>query len=126
MTDKASVVEDRSQQMKAAKHRGKYEIKWDGKSSSFDLFQRQLEGHLLQEGAGHLFNPDFVAKYKENGIDYFKSDTLWDTQKISYNQAIWDMKYLYGILMTATREWEHKAIINIGQPKMAYWHGRNL
>ena len=61
---RASVVEDRSQRMKAAKHRGKYEIKWNGMSGSFTLFKRQLEGHLLQVGAGHLFEKDFVASYK--------------------------------------------------------------
>ena len=93
-------------------------------SSSFTLFKRQLEGHLFQVGAGHLFEEDFVVNYMKLGTEYFKSDTLQDTKKISYNQAIFDMKYLYGILMTATREQQHKSIIRhqYMQDGIMTWH----
>src|SRR6478735_6857393 len=88
--DRASVVEDRSQRMEPAKWRKPNEsIKWNGMSSSFSLFQRQLEGYLLQCGAGYLIDQDLIDKYMIYGTDYFKTNIVWDTFKINYPQIIW-------------------------------------
>ena len=95
-----------------AKVRTKFDkISWDGMHTTFRPFRRAVEGHLLQVGAGYLASNNFVEAYKILGEEYLKTDKFWNTYKISYPQALYDMRYLYGILVTATKDMQHKIIL---------------
>ena len=39
-------------------------------SSTFRVFKKTLEGHLLQVGAGYMNQPVFIEIYKELKLDY--------------------------------------------------------
>ena len=68
-----SVINERTMRAKGAKSRAKYDsLKWDGLNTTFKMFKRAIEGHLLQVGAGYITNPDFVAAYDENKLEYFE------------------------------------------------------
>ena len=71
-------------------------------NSTFRPFRRELEGHLLQVGAGYLINSAFLDMYKELGTEVFKSDDFWKMFRIPLAQAIYDRQYLFGILLSAT------------------------
>ena len=86
-------------------------MKWDGMSSTFRVFKKALEGHLLQVGAGYMTQPVFIELYKELKTDYLKSDVFWNLYKVSFAQALYDKQYLYGILVTATMSMQHKTIM---------------
>ena len=109
--DSDSVIQDRVLQSKPAKFRAKFDTKWDGLCSSFNVFKRALEGHLLQVGAGYMTQPSFIDHYKELKTDYLKSDVFWNLYKVSFPQALADRQYLYGVLVTATMSIQHKTII---------------
>ena len=95
-----------------AKARTKFEkISWNGMHTSFRPFRRAVEGHLLQVGAGYLASNEFVEAYKILGEEYLKTDKFWNTYKVSYPQALYDTRYLYGILVTATKDMQHKIIL---------------
>ena len=80
-------------------------------NSTFRPFKRELEGHLLQVGAGYLFNPTFLTMYKELGSEVFKSNEFWNMFKIPLAQAVYDRHYLFGILLSATANFQHKIIL---------------
>ena len=96
----------------SAKPRPKFEkISWNGMHTSFSPFRCAIEGHLLQVGAGYLTSKDFLDCYKILGEEYLKSEKFWNTYKVSFLQALYDMQYLYGILVTATKDMQHKIIL---------------
>lgn len=114
--DSESVIRDRSLRAKPYTCRPKFDsAKWDGMSSSFSMFKRALEGHLLQVGAGYMTQPAFLSHYKELKTDYLKSDVFWNIHKISQAQSAYDREYLYGILVMATMKVQHKTIIKYQQ-----------
>ena len=80
-------------------------------NSTFRAFKKAVEGHLLQVGAGYLTNPTFLDMYKRLGEDCLKCDAFWKMFKVSYAQAVYDRNYLYGILVTATMNLQHKTIL---------------
>ena len=86
-------------------------VKWDEMSSTFRIFKRALEGHLLQVGARYLTQPAFIQIYKELKTNFLKSDVFWNLNKLSLAQAQYDREYLYGILVTTTMNLQHKTII---------------
>src|SRR5687768_4180532 len=49
--------------------------------------------------------------YEKLGEECLKSDVFWKMFKVSYPQAISDRNFLYGILMTATMNLQHKTIL---------------
>ena len=103
---------DRAMRARPAKSRTKFDTaKWDGMSSTFRIFNRSLEGHLLQVGAGYLIQKAFVKNYKVHRSDYFKTDKFWSLYRVSEAQALSDREYLYGILVSATKHQQHKTII---------------
>ena len=107
-----------------AKARTKFEkISWNGMHTSFRPFRRAVEGHLLQVGAGYLASNKFVEAYKILGEEYLKTDKFWNTYKISYPQALYDTRYLYGILVTATKDMQHKIILKyeVNQDGILAW-----
>ena len=111
-----SVLADRSLRQKPAKLRTKFDsVKWDGMSSTFRIFKKALEGHLLQVGAGYLTQPAFIQIYKELKTIFLKSNVFWNLYKVSFAQAQYDREYLYGILVTATMNMQHKTIIKYQQ-----------
>ena len=62
-----------------AKARSPFAIKyqWDGKTSSFEKYEKMIEGHLLQVGAGYLVDDYFLQKYDELHGEYFIADEFW-------------------------------------------------
>ena len=102
----------RSHRIKPAKWRTKCDkIKWDGLPLSFKTFRREIEGHLLQVGAGYIIEDIFMEMYKKIGMDYLKSGAFWKMHQVSTPQAYEDRHYLYGLLMTATSHMHNKIII---------------
>ena len=73
---------------------------WDGKLDSFPAYKRMVEGHLLQVGAGYLFDKTCVDRYKELGESYFYSDEFFYRYRTSQAQVMYDRSYLYGLLLT--------------------------
>ena len=60
--------------MKPAKHWPiSDKIKWDGLASSFKKFRKQIEGFLLQVGAGYITDDAFMNVYLQMGMEYFRS-----------------------------------------------------
>ena len=83
-----SVLADRFLRQKPAKMTAKFgSVKWDGMSSTFRIFRKALEGHLLQVGAGYLTQPAFMQIYKELKTNFLKSDVFWNLYKVSFAQA---------------------------------------
>ena len=68
--DSPLVIQDRSLRAIPAKYRPKFNAQWNGMSNTFRVFQRDLEGHLLQVGAGYMIQESFIDKYKELKTDY--------------------------------------------------------
>src|SRR5688572_25972681 len=102
----------RSHRMKPPKNRPKCEkIKWDGLPSSFKKFRKEIEGHLLQVGAGYLTDDSFLMMYSKLGKEFLKSDVFWKLHQVSTPQAYTDCQYLFGMLMNATAHMENKIII---------------
>ena len=58
-----------------------------------------------------MTQPAFIQIYKELKSNFFKSDVFWNLYKVSLAQAQYDREYLYGILVTATMNMQHKTII---------------
>ena len=75
--------------MKPAKWRTKCDkIKWDGLPSSFKKFRKEIEGHLLQVGAGYIIEDVFMDMYKKIGMDYLKSGFFWKIHQVFTPQAM--------------------------------------
>lgn len=107
-----SIQSDRRNRSNPAKIRPKFDKQnWDGMNTTFRIFKRALEGHLLQVGAGYLTNPTFLGIYLELKDECFKSDVFWKMFKIPVAQALYDRQYLYGILMSSTVYVQHKTIL---------------
>ena len=89
-----------------ARNRSSFPISktWDGKLESFPAFQRMVEGHLLQVGAGYLFDKLCVEQYRELGESYFYSDAFYYWYRTSQAQTKYDRSYLYGLLLTTNRK----------------------
>ena len=115
----------RSLRMKPAKIRPKFEkVKWDGMNTTFRSFKRAIEGHLLQVGAGYLTEDSFIQLYFQMGQEYLKSKHFWEKYQISIPQALFDQSYLYGILVSATKDLQNKIIIKYekNQDGILAWH----
>src|SRR5687767_2211152 len=80
-------------------------------SSTFARFKRLLEGYLITVGAGYLIDPNFMACYMALGPSWFHEDSFWEMNKISTEQAQADSEWLYGILVTATVNIQHKILM---------------
>ena len=98
--------------MKPAKWRNQTsKIKWDGLPSSFRKFKKEVEGYLIQVGAGYIVQEQFLDAYRKIGYGYLKTDVFWKLHQTSHPQAYADCKFLYGLLMTATSHMQNKIII---------------
>ena len=62
--------------------------------------------------------------YSKLGNEYLKSDIFWTLYKVSYPQANYDKEYLYGILVSATRNQKHKTILkhNLSKDGIFAWY----
>ena len=70
-----------------------------------------VEGHLLQVGAGYMLSKKYQDGYLSEGRKYVESTEFWDLFIVSVPQAIHDITYLFGILLTAMKSLEHMVII---------------
>lgn len=103
---------DRSLRGKPYKERPQFNtVKWNGLSSTFKHFEKALEGHLIQVGAGYMTQASFLVNYQEHGLSYLSSLVFWDMYKQFIYQATVDREYLYGMLVTATMKLQHKTVI---------------
>ena len=57
-------------------------VNWDGLPSSFKKFRKEIEGHLLQVGAGYIIEDSFIEMYTKLGMDYLKSGVFWKLHQI--------------------------------------------
>jgi hypothetical protein len=99
-------------------------VVWDGSRSTFPRFQKLIDGHLLQVGAGYIASEVFLSRYKELGPEYLASSEFKELFGIPTYQALWDRKYMYGILKSTTRGFED-ASTNFYAPTQdgfAVWH----
>ena len=85
--------------------------RWDGQRSTFESYQRMIEGYLIMVGAGYIINPHFLSNYEKEGVEYLLSDDFWARYNTSIKQAQFDKKYLYGILVTTNRNRDNKHIL---------------
>ena len=87
------------------KTRAKFSEKliWDGRRTAFKALSNLIMGHLHQVNASYMVNPSFLQKYSSKGSRYLKSSRFKRRFGISYEQALYDRKYLFGILQTVTR-----------------------
>ena len=77
--------------MKPAKHWPiSDKIKWDGLPSSFKKFRKEVEGYLLQTGAGYITEDPFMNVYLRMGMEYFKTKNFWQLYQVSTPQAYSD------------------------------------
>ena len=81
---------------------------WDGLRTNFSQFEKLVDGHLLQVGAGYIADATFLATYMNEGRAYIETQKFWDAYDITEKQATWDRKYMYGIIQETTRRFEDK------------------
>ena len=62
-------------------------VHWDGYRSTFQNFEKLVEGHLLQVGAGYITDKAFQQWYMELGMVYCRSDGFYRKYRISNIQA---------------------------------------
>ena len=104
---------------KPAKSRAKLneKITWNGYGETFLTFSRVIEGHLLQVGAGYLLDTHFLYHYALSPRNcqlaalFHNTSEVWIYHKVSCHQIKYDTEYLYGILVSATRNITNKIII---------------
>ena len=104
---------------KPFKQRGKFseKVTWNGTGPAFRAFKRGIEGHLMQVGAGYLIDPHFLYYYLldptkyQKPISYSETDEVWTNHNQSCHQIRYDKEFLYGILVTATRNIPNKTIV---------------
>ena len=87
------------------KTRAKFSEKiiWDGRRTAFTALSNLIMGHLHQVNASYMVNPSFLKRYINEGSKYLKSPKFTSRFGVNYNQALYDRKYLFGILQTVTR-----------------------
>jgi hypothetical protein len=103
---------------KPEKARNKFTDKttWNGTRATFREYRKMIEGHLLQVNAGYLIDPEFLAEYevqKATGehMTFLTSETFWYKYNVPFLQAKSDKQYLYGILVSSTRQTDNKVIL---------------
>ncbi len=58
-----------------------------------------------------MTNSKFIHRYKELEPLYIETFEFWDTYQVSHPQAEYDRNYLYGMLMLATQNQQHKTLM---------------
>jgi hypothetical protein len=59
---------------------------------------------MLRLGAGYMFDKDVMDTYAKEGISCIKSDIFWDEHGISVKQFLYDIRYLFCLLQSATKK----------------------
>ena len=54
-------------------------------------------------GMTYMLNQDVQDGFKRSGMEYFKSNTFWQTYQIGIPQVEHDMNYFFGLLQAATK-----------------------
>ena len=83
-------------------------VYWDGLRQSFNKFEKLVDGHLLQVGAGYIADSTFLSTYLKEGRAYVETERFFDLHDVHIKQAQWDRRYMYGILKSTTRGFEEK------------------
>ena len=78
-------------------------LQWNGLRSSYPSFAQDLEGNMIRVGAGYLFEKAVMDGYAVQGMEYIESDLFWNEHAIGTKQFKYDIKFLYGILQSATK-----------------------
>jgi hypothetical protein len=98
-----SYVKHNTHRVAKARSTMNQKITWDGHRQTFDAYKNQVEGHLLQVGAGYLTNQSFLDAYAKEGPGFFHDPRFYEDFGISIPQARWDKEYLYGILKSSLK-----------------------
>ena len=62
--------------------------------------------------------------YLTFGDEYFKTEQFWIAHRVTRYQADYDKEYLFGILLTATINLQHKTILKYEESRdgIFAWH----
>ncbi len=101
-----SIRRERSQGFKQAKSRafvGSDKIKWDGLTTSFEVFSNDLEGTLSRIGMAYMMKEDVHKIYKQKGREMVEDEDFQEEHGIHPKQFDYDNAYLFGLLQSATK-----------------------
>ena len=76
-------------------------IKWDGSTTTFDVYKTNVESHLLQTGAGYILQEEFQREYCIYGEPYLQEERFCTQYCVSPAQALMDREHLYGALQSS-------------------------
>ena len=91
---------------------GSDKLKWDGLSSTFDEFSKDLEGTMTKAGMGYLLKEQVIKDFKKKGDAIAKDEQFFMDHGIVHAQFIRDSECLYGTLLSATKKFESAHIID--------------
>lgn len=77
---------------------------WNLKYCTFSTYKRSVEAHLLLTGCGYLLEDSVFDEYQKQGEQYFSTDEFWMQYRVTYAQATYDIKYLFGLLLSTMKE----------------------
>jgi hypothetical protein len=75
-----------------------HKIRWDGQDTTFPLFKKQYEAHLLASQQDYAADPEFWRAYLEKGDKYIEMCRAYE---ISPAQVASDTKQQFGALSMA-------------------------
>ena len=78
---------------------------------------------MIRIGLGYSFEKEVIEHYAKDGLEYVASDAFWEEYQIGVNQFKYNIKYLYGLLLSATRKWCNSFLIHHKKDKngLAVW-----
>ena len=92
-------------------------LKWNGRRSTFRVYKHAIESHITQVGMDYLTNKDFVSQYLVKGEDFFLEEDFYTTWRVSIPQVKYDIKALYGALVSSNRENYNRIIMKFESTK---------
>ena len=91
---------------------GSDKLKWkDGTAATFAPFEKDVEGTIMKLGMGYLLNEDVQQSYKAWGPGIALDPTFYAEFGISFPQFKHDIEHLYGILLSATKDYDNPNIL---------------
>ena len=60
---------------------------------------------------GYLVSQEVHREYRTDGFEYFRSDLFWNQFNIPYPQVLYDVQYLYGLLLSANNKRQNPHLV---------------
>ena len=98
-------------------------LQWSGSLDTFMAFSADLEGTLTRIGASYMFSAQILKNFHSQGYDMADSDTFWEAYGVSKRQFQYDSNFLYGVLLSATKDRKNPHILKYRETKngLAVW-----